>query len=213
MVLWDQFVGILRESIFAYAHVCNGSLGAGILAVTFLARLALLPLGLWMARAAADHQRAMARVKPELDALRARHKNNPGRLAEETRRLMAREGISALPLVGCLGSLAQVPVLVALYSGVRQAAAVGGRFLWIHDLAKPDWIVALVATTFTVLVTAVGGVTPGQQRSLMVTISAVVTIAMLSKMAAGVGLYWGVSSMFGAVQGWAVQRGVRGRAA
>jgi YidC/Oxa1 family membrane protein insertase len=213
MVLWDQFIGILRESIFAYAQVCNGSLGAGILAVTFLARLALLPLGLRMARAAADHQRAMARLKPELDALRARHRNNPGRLAEETSRLMAREGISALSLVGCLGSLAQIPVFVALYSAVRQAAAVGGRFLWIRDLAKPDWIVALVSTTFTVLVTAVGGNTAAHNRSLMVAISAVVTMAVLSKMAAGVGLYWGVSSIFGAVQGWAVQRGVRSSAA
>jgi YidC/Oxa1 family membrane protein insertase len=209
MVLWEQTVEILRESIFAYAQVCNGNLGAGILAVTFLARLALLPLGVRMAHAAADHQRGMARVKPKLDALRAKHKTNPGRLAEETRLLMAREGISAVPLVGLLGSLAQIPVLVALYSAVRQAAAVGGRFLWIRDLAKPDWIVALVATAFTVLVTAVGGATPTQSRSLMVTISAVVTIAVLSKMAAGVGLYWGVSSIFGAVQSLAVQRKVR----
>jgi hypothetical protein len=66
MVLWEQSIEILRESIFAYAQVCNGNLGAGILVVTFLARLALLPLGVRMARVTSDHQRAMARVKPKL---------------------------------------------------------------------------------------------------------------------------------------------------
>jgi len=33
----------------------------------------------------------------------------------------------------------------------------------------------------------------------------------LSKMAAGVGLYWAMSSVFGALQGWAAQREVRQR--
>jgi membrane protein insertase Oxa1/YidC/SpoIIIJ len=85
--------------------------------------------------------------------------------------------------------------------------------LWIRNLAKPDWPLAIAATIFTLLATATGGVAPSQNRSLMLSISAAVTIAALSKMAAGVGLYWALSSLFGAVQGWAVQRGLRGSAA
>jgi YidC/Oxa1 family membrane protein insertase len=212
MLLWNQAVDVLRESIFAYAQACNGNLGVGILAVTFLARLALLPLGFWMARAAAEQQRAMARLQPALDVLRATHKSDSKRLAEETSRLLAREGVSPFSLGGCLGAIAQMPIFVALYSGVRQAAAIGGRFLWIRDLAKPDWPVAIAATIFTILAAASGRVAPAQNRSLMLSISAAVTIAALSKMAAGVGLYWALSSLFGAVQGWAVQRGVRSAA-
>ena len=131
MLLWNQVVEILRESIFAYTQACNGNLGAGILAVTFLARLALLPLGIRLARAAADQQRAMARLQPGLDALRTAHKGNPKRLAEETNRLMAREGVSPFSLAGGVGNLVQIPAVLALYSAVRQAATVGGRFLWI----------------------------------------------------------------------------------
>jgi membrane protein insertase Oxa1/YidC/SpoIIIJ len=184
MLIWNQAVEILRESIFVYAQVCNGSLGAGILVVTFLARLALLPLGIRLARAAAVQQQAIAR-----------------------------EGVSPPSLGGCLGTVAQIPVLVALYSSVRQAAAVGGRFLWIRSLANPDWPLAIAATILTVLATATGAVAPSQSRSLMLTISAIVTIAALSKMAAGVGLYWALSSLFGVVQGWVVQRGLRASAA
>jgi YidC/Oxa1 family membrane protein insertase len=209
MMVWDQSIEILRESIFAYAQACNGNLGAGILAVTFLARLALLPLGIRIARAAAEQQRVMGRVQPELDLLRKTYKDDPRRLAQETSRLLAREGISPVSLVGCLGGLGQLPVFVALYSAVRQAAATGGRFLWVRDLAKPDWVVAAAATLFTLLATATGGITPAQNRALMLTLTSVLTILALSKMASGIGLYWALSSLFGAVQGWTVQRSLR----
>jgi len=213
MLLWSQAVEILRESIFAYAQACHGNLGAGILAVTFLARLALLPLGIRLARAAADQQRAMARLQPALEALRKTHQRDSKRLAEETSRLLTREGVSPFSLAGCLGAVVQIPVFVALYSAVRQAAALGGRFLWIRDLAKPDWPIAVAATVFTLLTTATGGVGPSPNRSLMLSITAAVTIAALSKVSAGVGLYWALSSLFGAVQGWAVHRGLRNSAA
>jgi YidC/Oxa1 family membrane protein insertase len=209
MLLWNQVIEILRESIFAYTQACNGNLGAGILAVTFLARLALLPLGIRMARAAADQQRAMARLQPALDALRTAHKGDPKRLAQETSRLMAREGVSPFSLAGCLGNLAQLPLVLALYSAVRQAAERGGSFLWIRNLAMPDWPLTIAAAIFTLLATATAGGPPQPNRAVMLGISAVVTIAVLSKMAAGVGLYWALSSLFGAVQGWAVQRGLR----
>ncbi len=156
-MLWNEIVEILRESIFAYAQICNGSLGAGILVVTFLARLALLPVGIRVARAAAQHQEAMARLQPNLDALRTRHRNNPKRLAEETRSLLAREGLSPFSSLGCLGTFAQFPVFIALYSSVRQAAAVGGRFLWVRDLARPDWIVVTIATGLTLPRQRLGG--------------------------------------------------------
>ena len=211
MLLWDQVVEIVRQSIFAYAQACNGSLGAGILAVTFLARLALLPLGIRIARKAALQQRAMARLRPTLEALQRTYKSNPKRLAEETSRLLTREGASPLSAGGCLGPLGQAPVFIALYSGVRRASTVGGRFLWIRDLAKPDLALVIVATVLTLLAAA-GGAAPAQGRSLMLSISAVVTVLVLAKVAAGVGLYWSLSSLFGAVQGWAVQRSLRSSA-
>jgi len=192
--------------MLAYAQVCNGNLGYGILLVTFLARLALLPLGLRLAKVAQAHQRAMEKIRPELDALRQRYERNPKRLAEETRRLMAREGVSPISVGGCIGALVQIPVFVALYSAVRQVAAIGGRFLWVRDISRPDVVVASLAMLFTVAATASGSSGPAPNRTIILIISGVVTAVALSKMAAGVGLYWGLSSLFGAVQGFVVQR-------
>ena len=102
-----------------------------------------------------------------------------------------------------------MPAFVALYAAVRQASAAGGRFLWIGSLARPDWLLAIAATILTAAASAAGSTIPAPQRSVMLGISAAVTLIVLSKMAAGVGLYWAMSSVFGALQGWAAQRGVR----
>jgi len=203
---WNQLVEVLRESIFAYAQACNGNLGAGILIVTFLARLALLPLGIRLARAAQAHQRAMAKLQPELDRIKKKYQANPQRVADETQRVFPREKLQPVPVAGCLGAVAQAPMFVALYSSVRKAAAAGGRFLWIRNLAQPDLAVALTATTFTVLATLAGGTIGAPNQRLMIVVSTVVTMIALTKMSAGVALYWAMSSLFGAVQGAVVRR-------
>jgi len=214
MLFWDQTIDVFRESIFAYAQMCHGNVGCGILVVTFLARLALLPLGIRLARAAQAHQLALQRIQPRLDALKIKYKGDSRRLAEETQRLMAREGVSLVSFGGCLGALAQVPVFIALYGAVRQAAAVGGRFLWIRDLAKPDLLLTILATALTVAATPGStGTGPASNRHLLLFISGAITLAALSKMAAGVGLYWGLSSLFGVVQGSLTRRAAHVNAA
>ena len=85
-VLWDQAVDVLRESILAYAYVFNGNLGAGILTVTFLARLALMLATLRLARLTSAHQRVVQRFQPELDALKRRYANDPWRVHGRRRR-------------------------------------------------------------------------------------------------------------------------------
>ena len=209
MPFWDQIVDVLRESIFAYSQACHGNLGAGILAVAFLARLALFPITLRLARAAAAHQAALARIQPELDALRARFKTDPRRLAEETQRVFTRERFSPLPVGGLLGTIAQAPVLLALYSAVRQVAARGGRFVWIRDIAQPSLGVAVVVTAITVCGVAASPQSGPQNRTVMMLLPAVVTLLVFWKMAAGVGLYWGVSSAASVVQTLVLRREFR----
>ncbi len=211
MPLWDQSVAVLRESIFAYAQLCHGNLGAGILVVTFLARLALLPLGIRVARAAQAKQAAMQRIQSELVAVRARYQGDARRVAEETQRLLRREGLSMAP-AGLLGSIGQIPVFIALYSAVRQVASAGGRFLWVVDVARPSVLVAIVVTALTMGATMTGTSSSLSNQTVMLVVSGLVTAVVLSKMAAGIGLYWGMSTLFSIAQGLAVRRGAAARA-
>ena len=200
MNMWTHAVDILREAMVAYAHATNGNLAAGILTVTFLARLALFPLMLRLSRSAAAHQDRVRKIQPELDAIKLRFKNDPQKLAEATRDAFAREGIPMVPLASVLGALAPAPVLIALYSAVRQCAAFGGRFLWIADISRPDRLLAMLVAAVAVGASALAPLPEGQSRTLMTFLPAIITMIVLWKMAAGVGLYWGLSSAVGAAQ-------------
>jgi YidC/Oxa1 family membrane protein insertase len=213
MLLWSQLVDVIREAMFAYAQMSNGNIAYGIMAVTFLARLALLPLTIKLARAAALQQEAMRRVAPELERMRTTFKNDPARLAEETRRILAREGVSIIPR-GCIGALLQAPVFLALFDAVRQCAAAGGRFLWIRDISRPDIALAVLVAAITAGSMAAGPQpdVPAQQRQLLLIMPALFTLLALWQMAAGVGLYWGISSVVGVAQGVIVRRALPPRA-
>ena len=84
--LWNQGVDLLKEAMLAYAFLFNGNLGAGILAVTFLTRLALMPITLRLARLTSAHQTSLRKVQPELDQLKNRYANDPRRLNDEMQR-------------------------------------------------------------------------------------------------------------------------------
>ena len=73
----------------------------------------------WLRRT--RQQEAIARLQPISTPLRSRHRDNPKRLAEETRLLIAREGLSPFFDVGCLGALAQFPVFDHVVLQHRQA--------------------------------------------------------------------------------------------
>ena len=206
MLIWYQFVDVLRAAIFAYSQACGGNMGVGIVAVTFLVRMAMLPLTLRLARLSAAHQEAMRRLKPKLERIRTRYRGKPGRVAEETRRLFDKEGVSPLPLAGCLRALVQMPVLVGLFSAVRGAAAAGGRFLWIRNIAKPDFLLTIAVAALTYAAVALGAKDVEPNKTWMLLIPMVVTFLVLSRLAAGIGLYWGVSSLVSLLQAAILRR-------
>ncbi len=206
MIVWDQFVDLLRAGIFAYAQVCGGNLGMGIIAVTLLVRMALLPLTLRIARLSAGHQDAMRKLKPELQKIRSRFKDRPNVLAEEMRRLFEKEGVSTIPLGGCAGTLIQLPFLVGLFSAVRRCVMAGGQFLWIRNIAKPDLLISLGVTALTYLSITLGGNYADQNKTLMIVIPTVVTFIVIARMSAGIGLYWGISSLVNLLQTLIIRR-------
>ena len=94
----------------------------------------------------------MQQIQPLLNDLRARYKDDPKKLQEETLRLYKEHKVN--PLGGCLPLLVQMPVLFALFYVFQRTIEFRGAeaFGWIHDLSQPDpyYIlpVTMGATTF-----------------------------------------------------------------
>ena len=87
-------------------------------------------------------QAKMKILKPELDALRKKYKDNKLKSQQETMALQNKAGAS--PLSGCLPGLMQIPVFYALFQFFPSAFDLRQKsFLWADDLSSYDSILQL----------------------------------------------------------------------
>lgn len=87
-------------------------------------------------------QAKMKILKPELDAIRAKHKDNKMKAQQETLALQTKAGAS--PMAGCLPALVQLPVFYALFQFFPSAFDLRQKsFLWVEDLSSYDTIAEL----------------------------------------------------------------------
>ena len=81
-------------------------------------------------------------LKPELDAIREKYKDNKMKIQQETMALQTKVGAS--PLSGCLPALIQLPVFYALFQFFPSAFDLRQKsFLWADDLSSYDVIAQL----------------------------------------------------------------------
>ena len=125
----------------------TGNYGLSIILFALAVNLILLP---FMAKSKKSTMRT-TRLQPMIQELQTRHAGNQQKLNEEMQKLYREEGIN--PMSGCLWSLIPFPILIALYSVIRQpltrmmfiaeeaAAALQDFFInkgWYVVPAKPD---------------------------------------------------------------------------
>lgn len=204
MLFWSPFLDLLRAILFALAHVCGGSLGGGIVVLSLIVRLALLPLTYRLALRTREYQAALQRLAPQVTALRERHGANPLRLAQKTRELYAANGLGAAPKGTLLSALVQMPIGGGIYQTIGSIAKRAVRFLWMHDLSRPDAVVAAVAAGLAGAAVVAGPSSSGSRVSAA--LAAGVTFLLAWRLSAGVGLYWVASNVVGVVQSLLVRR-------
>ena len=207
MSAWLAFIDPVRAALFALAHV-TGGIGAAIFLLSLLVRAALFPLTLKLARQASRTDALLRKAKPQLDALTTRWAGDPARLFQETQRVHREHGIRPVSSVALLNAAIQLPLGAAVLRAVTSGVARGARLLWIADLARPDaWLAALAAATAG-LVTALAPAPAGgaaTSRGLVV-VSATITLFVVWRMAAGVGLYWLGTNVAGVAQTLVLRR-------
>ena len=125
-------IGAAYHLVFALTQLLTpvaGGLAAAAAIVLFTAavRLALSPLSLRALRG----QAAMARLAPQVQALRTRYGRQPERFSSELTALYKREGAS--PFAGFLPLLAQWPFLSVMYLLFRSATVDGTQNKLLSD--------------------------------------------------------------------------------
>jgi YidC/Oxa1 family membrane protein insertase len=191
-------IHLVQALITLVAAATSGNIGWAIVIVSMSLRIALLPVGIRIARRAAVQQKALARIAPDIERIKARFKNEPEKLAAETLALYKQNGIRPFD-PGTLGLIAlQMPVVSLLYGAISRGLGVGRRFLWIADLAKPDLLLVALTGAVTYFTNLLGASRDVPKTAAV--ISAAITIAIMWRISAALGLYWASSTAITAVQ-------------
>jgi YidC/Oxa1 family membrane protein insertase len=137
---WGIF-GWINKAVFSplYAWLTNYlSYGIAIIVMTIMVKIVLS----FVQYKQFLSQAKMRILKPELDAIREKHKNNKMKAQQETMAVQNKAGAS--PLSGCLPGMLQMPVFYALFMFFPIAFELRQKsFLWVDDLSSYDSILEL----------------------------------------------------------------------
>jgi len=195
-------VGIL---VFFHAHVTAGNWGLAIIAMTVCLRVLLLPLSIKPVKTAI----AMRKLKPEIDALGVKFRDDAQAKNVATMELYRKHGVN--PLGGCLPQLVQMPIWFAMYTTLQTAVEMyHEKFLWFTDLSAPDrlFILPLVLGVFMIVqqkIVPQQGMDPVQAKMMMYMLPAVFTVMMLF-LPAALGVYMLTNSVLGIAQQLVIER-------
>ncbi|HYI42484.1 MAG TPA: membrane protein insertase YidC, partial [Sphingomicrobium sp.] len=108
---WGWFEWFMRPifDLLNWLFKVTGNFGVAIIALTFIVRLIMFPLGQKQFKSMA----AMRKVQPKIKALQERFKDDRQRQQQEMLKLYKDEKIN--PAAGCLPILLQIPIFYALY--------------------------------------------------------------------------------------------------
>ena len=117
----------------------TGSYGWALVLFTIVVKLITLPFQM-------KSKKSMMRMnlfQPKMKEIQTKYANNPQRMNEEMQLLYTQEGVN--PMSGCLWSFLPFPILIALYSIIRQPIT---RFMMLTTTAMQGVIDAVSAAGF-----------------------------------------------------------------
>lgn len=204
MILWHDWLAAIRQVLAFFAYDMRLGMGLGIILFTLTVRCAFLPIT-WSSTFRADiRRRKLKALEPAIAALKKRLNADPQRCAHEMMSLYRREGVTLFDKTGLVGALLQLPLFLALYQVLR-AIRGAGRFLWVANLSRPDFWLAMIAGAATMALMAMNPDLPEHVRILLILIPAVFTVLAALKVSAALSLYWTTTNAFSGAQAIALR--------
>lgn len=196
-----------------------GDYGYAIVAFTLITKVILLPINIKQTQST----KRMNEMQPKMKALQEKYKNDKTKMNEKLMELYKEEKYN--PASGCLPSLIQLPIVIALFNVLRYPvkyvfgtdaayAQIAKGFLWMTDIGLVETKATLLMVgTFAIPVLAIiSGVTtyiqmkmispstkdPTQQSmtNMMPIMFAFITYTV----PAGLAIYWIVGNIFTIIQ-------------
>ncbi|NNE44288.1 MAG: membrane protein insertase YidC [Gemmatimonadetes bacterium] len=203
---WVRPLSELILKLIIWMHSIIPNYGVVIILFSILINVIFFPLTYKSTKSMRD----MAALKPRMDELKEKYKDEPQKMSEATMKLYKEAGVN--PLAGCLPLFLQMPIFFALYAvlfrtiELRQAPFFG----WIQDLSQPDVVfhlpVALpfIGTGISLLPIIMGitsffqtkATTVDPSQKAMIYMMPIMMTFIFFTMPSGLVLYWLMSNLF-----------------
>lgn len=125
----------------------------GIVIISFVVRLLLVPLSLNQQYKSTNQQEKMRAIQPQLKLIQDGQKKAKGPDAQQKISGMMMDvykqnNISLTGGLGCLPLLLQMPILIGIYQAVQYSKQIGAATFLSIPLGKPSMLIAIIATVF-----------------------------------------------------------------
>ena len=147
--VFDPLFDLLAVTLTTF-HGWGAPWWLSIVVLTLVVRTLLFPLTFRQVKS----MRKMQELKPELDEIRERYKDDPKQQQQEQMKLYGERGIN--PLGGCLPIFVQLPIFIVLYQTIKQFEHLEsfrtGGLLWFQNLTVADpYFILPVAYVLTMM--------------------------------------------------------------
>lgn len=217
--IWNVLGRPMGEAIKFFANNLGLGFGLGIIIVTLIVRLIILPLGLYQSWKATYQSEKMNYLKPILGPIQDRMKTAKTQeeklLAQQELMMAQREnGVSMFGGIGCLPLLIQMPFFSALFFAAQHTKGIAGQTFLGIPLGKPSLLLtAIVAVLYYIQsMLSLHGIEDETQKESMrkASLMSPIMIAVFSVLnTAGVTLYWVVGGVIQIIQQFVVNYLIR----
>ena len=198
---WNKYIVWPIVSLIVTFKDLLGTYGFGIIAVTIIIRLVLLPLMIKQAQ----NSKRMQEMQPILNGLKEKYKSKDAvtqqKYREEMQKVMTEQKIN--PAAGCLPVLIQMPIIIGLYHAISRMNATPeieiGKFLWF-ELGTPSVILAIIAGLMQFVVLRTGPAMDNPQMKVMMYIMPFMIMFMGTILPGALALYWVIGNIISIIQ-------------
>jgi YidC/Oxa1 family membrane protein insertase len=133
-----KFFSQILLTLMTWIHGWTSNWGVAIILTTLTLKTIFIPFTL----AASKSAKRMAKIQPELQAIREKYKDNPQKQQQATMELFKTRKIN--PVGGCFPILITIPFFMGFFTMLQSAAELRfSPFLWAPDLSSTDTVAVL----------------------------------------------------------------------
>ncbi len=156
---FSQLLLTIMSAVHGWFPNATWAWGWAIVITTLFLKIVFVPFTL----AASKSAKRMAKIQPEMQAIREKFKDNPQKLQQATMELFKKHKVN--PLGGCLPVLITIPFFIGFFSMLQSTAELRFQpFLWATDLSAPDTIAHIWGLPINILPLLMGATMVIQMR-------------------------------------------------